>query len=365
MENKDNLLDVIRTLFRYKKHLIYTVGLVGIGAVIISLMLPVYYESITKFYPASEDLAMPESIFGRSTSKMHYYGSDEDSDRILTIAESGELAIFLIDSFNLNEVYEIDTTDVRAPYFVMEEFTSVYNVKQTKENAIEISMEDQDPERAAAIVNAAYYKINEIGQRLIKGSQQQTMNTLDEAFQKRNQTLSVIEDSLRVMRARYGIFNIETQGEMMANNIANIESRLISDSARLEVYLQRNNRDSIRSIQVKLAGANKQLSSLTTRLDKYSQGLGDVSMLIKQQEIAINQEGVEREQYNRINSARNSSFPTTLLLERGEVPVIKSRPKRALLVIAVVMIAFILTVFGVLIFDNYKDVDWKGIVEGK
>lgn len=365
MENKDNLLEVIKTLFRYKKHLLYTVGLVAIGAVMISLLLPVYYESTTKFYPASEDLAMPESIFGRSTNKMHYYGSDEDSDRIMTIAESGELAMFLIDSFNLMQVYDIDTTDVRASYYVMEEFTDVYNVKQTKENAIEISMEDQDPKRAAAIVNAAYEKINEIGQRLIKGSQQQTMNTLDEAFQKRNETLAVLEDSLRAKRDRYGIFNIETQGEMMANNIANIESRLISDSARLEVYLKRNNRDSIRSIQVKLAGANKQLNSLNVRLAKYNQGLGEVSTLIKQQEIAINQEGVEREQYNRINSAKNSSFPTTLLLERGEVPVIKSRPKRAIIVIAAVMIAFILAAFGVLIFDNYKDVNWKEVVDGQ
>ena len=60
----------------------------------------------------------------------------------------------------------------------------------------------------------------------------------------------------------------------------------------------------------------------------------------------------------------DGSFPTTLLLESGEVPVVKSRPKRALIVIAAVMIAFILAVLGILIFDNYKEVDWKEVTKG-
>ena len=365
MENKDNLLEVIKTLFRYKKHLIYTVGLVGIGAAIIVMLLPVYYQSTTKFYPASPDLAMPENIFGRSQSKMNYYGTDEDADRILSIAEAGELAKFLIDSFNLYEVYDIDMDDPRASYYVMEEFSDYYNVKQTKENAIEISMEDEDPERAAAIVNAAYQKINEIGQRLVKESQKQTMNTINQGFLERGKKLAALEEQLKAGGEQYGIFNIETQGEMMANKIANLESNLTSDSARLEVYTQRNRRDSIQSIQVKIIGAHKQLERLKVSLDKYNQGLGEVSTLIKQHEIAIIQEGVEREQYNRINSAVNSSFPTTLLLESGEIPVIKSRPKRTLIVLASMVIAFILAVLGILIFDNYKDVNWKEVVEGK
>jgi len=364
MENKDNLLEVIKTLFRYKKHLTYTVGLVAIGAVIITLLLPVYYESMTKFYPASPDLAMPENIFGRSQSKMNYYGTDEDADRILSIAEAGELASFLIDSFNLYEVYDIDLDDPKAQYYVNEEFSDYYNVKQTKENAIEISMEDQDPKRAADIVNAAYHKINEIGQRLVKESQKQTMNTINQGFFERKIKLDTLGNKLQQMRTQYGIYNIETQGEEMANKIADIASELTSDSVRLSIYQKQSRRDSIRKYEVKILSATKQMQNLQARLDNYNQGLGEVSSLIKQQEIAINQEGVEREQYNRINSAVNSSFPTTLLLESGEVPVVKSRPKRALIVIAAVMIAFILAVLGILIFDNYKEVDWKEVTKG-
>lgn len=365
MENKDNLLEVIKTVFRYKKHLSYTVGLVAIGAVIIVLLLPVYYESTTKFYPASPDLAMPENIFGRSQSKMNYFGTDEDADRILSIAEAGELAKYLIDTFSLYEVYDIDINHPKASYYVMEEFSDYYNVKQTKENAIEISMEDQDPQRAAAIVNAAYEKINEIGQRLVKESQKQTMNTIDMGFSERNRILSDLEMKLKTKRKQYGIYNVETQGEEMANSIAKLAAELTSDSIRLSLYKQRNQRDSIRKYEVKVLSNEKQLENLEARLENYNQGLGEVSTMLKQQEIAIIQEGVEREQYNRINSAVNSSFPTTLLLESGEVPVIKSRPKRTLIVLTAVIIAFIFSVLGILIFDNYKDVDWTKVMEEK
>ena len=52
-----------------------------------------------------------------------------------------------------------------------------------------------------------------------------------------------------------------------------------------------------------------------------------------------------------------------MVVENGTVPVVKSRPGRALITISAVIIAFILSLIGVLILENYKDVDWKKLSE--
>ena len=67
----------------------------------------------------------------------------------------------------------------------------------------------------------------------------------------------------------------------------------------------------------------------------------------------------DQEHYKQIKAASENDFPTILLLEQGSVPLIKSRPKRMLIVAAAVAVAFIFSVIGVILFDTYKDVNWK------
>ena len=164
-KNTDNLLGVLKTLFKWKKQIFLVCLIAGIGSVIISLLLPVYFQATTVFLAASPDQAKPELIFGSGTLEGEYYGNENDIDRILTIAESSELFDFLIDTFNLYQHYKIDSTANRAPYRVKKKLAKLYDVAKTKRDAIELSVEDQDKELAAAIANTARRKINEILQR--------------------------------------------------------------------------------------------------------------------------------------------------------------------------------------------------------
>lgn len=47
-----------------------------------------------------------------------------------------------------------------------------------------------------------------------------------------------------------------------------------------------------------------------------------------------------------------------IVLDEARLPDTKSRPVRWLIVVAGTLIAFILTVLGVLLYDSYKDIDW-------
>jgi hypothetical protein len=45
------------------------------------------------------DVMKPEHIFGNSTKEMEYYGTGVDLDRMITVAQSGELLDLMIDFF--------------------------------------------------------------------------------------------------------------------------------------------------------------------------------------------------------------------------------------------------------------------------
>jgi len=66
-----------------------------------------------------------------------------------------------------------------------------------------------------------------------------------------------------------------------------------------------------------------------------------------------------------LSVAYKSDSPAVLLVEEAVVPVIKSRPRRAYIVIVSTILAFIFSIIAVLLFDTYKDVNWKEIINAR
>ena len=93
--------------------------------------------------------------------------------------------------------------------------------------------------------------------------------------------------------------------------------------------------------------------------------MAKVDVLNRQHVEASIQLSEDKERYKQIQAAYNSDVSAIILVEKAQVPVVKSRPVRSLIVIGAVLIAFLFAVIGVLLLDNYKDVDWKKIVHAK
>lgn len=367
MEYKESLLGVVQTLFKWKKPILLTTLTGAVGSVIISLLLPVYYESATTFYAASPDMAMPERMFGTTNEAMEYYGEDEDIDRIMTIATSNELADYLIRTFNLYQHYDIDSTNAKAPYYVRLKFDKLYTVQKTKYDAIQLTVEDRDREMAAAMANAARVKIDEIAQRLIKASQTELINAYTSNIQEKESMLDELNDSLRTIRSKYGVYNTETQSELLATLLAQADAKRTNAQARLEVFQNSPGvpRDTISNLKATVQGALKEVISLEERLEKFNQGMATVEVLVQVHAQAGKQLGEDKERFKQIKTAQGSPFPAIHLVEEAAVPIIKSRPKRSIIVLAITALSFLFSAIGVLIFDTYKDVNWDSIVNAR
>lgn len=366
MEQKDNLLGVLSTLFKWKKQIIYVCIIAAVGSVVISLFLDNYYESYTTFYAASPDQALPEPV-GTEVGERKYYGEPEDIDRVLSIAGSKDIASFLIDKYNLYEHYDIDTTHRLAPHKVHKAFRTHYNVKKTKYDAIEISIEDKDPVLAAQMVNDARQKVEQIAQDLIKKTMEIKINTYKQAIIDKNKELEVIADTLMKVRNKYAVYNTITQSEGLTGLIAKTTSTLSRERARRDILAANSSihRDTIAMIDAMITGMEQQLISLDDLLNNFNQGVSKVEVLEQIHEEARDQLSLDKERLKQLEAIKNSHINTIFIVEVGEVPLYKSRPVRSIICLAAVFIAFVLSAIAILILDVYKDVNWRDMINAK
>ncbi|MCB0585551.1 MAG: hypothetical protein KDD06_09545, partial [Phaeodactylibacter sp.] len=81
MKNNDNLIDVLKTLFKWKRPIFYVCLIAGVGSIVISLFLSNYYAATTIFLAVSPDQATPEALYGKGQLRNEYYGNENDIDR--------------------------------------------------------------------------------------------------------------------------------------------------------------------------------------------------------------------------------------------------------------------------------------------
>ncbi len=361
MEQRENLLGVIQTLYKWRKSIIYLCGIVGIGTMVISLLfLDNFYQSTTVFLAASPDLSTPEPV-GAALVEKRYYGQEEDIDRMLTTAKSDKVADYLIQKYNLYEHYEVDSTKALAAFDVKKKFNGLYSVIKTKYDAIELSIEDKDPVLAKSMVNDARDKINILGQAFIKQSQTIQIEDFKKSIMAKEGQLFAMSDSLIKLRQEFGVFNTETQGDLFAKMVAEAESKLVMNSSRLSQMQSSGSAhpDTIRILKANVGGMKEQVKSLEARLARFNKGMPSVDVLEQMHLETREALALDQERLRKITAAYQSNSPSVLVVEEGTVPVKKSRPKRSILILTATFLTFIFSVIGVLLIDTYRDINWK------
>lgn len=375
MNNRNNLLGVFQTMYRWRKAIRNVCLIALIGSIVYSLTLKNYYQASTIFYPASTELSNPELIFGYTGQVTQYFGNDRELDRLDEIANGTEVVDYIIQRFHLYDVYRLDSTSLKGRAKVREYFRAVYVAQKNKNDAIELSVEDTDPQRAADMANAARDKINEIAQRLIKNSQLRLLATFEENIKHKTAELDVLADSLRGLQTKYNIYSGAEQGEQLTDQLSTAESEIVRGRARLEI-LEKNPiipRDTIAYIRANLHAYERERQKLMAPNAKdgggvsvrdFNEGLPKVSVMTDLHFQARKQLSFDVERYNQIRAAFNTDMPSVQLIEKAEAPLLKSRPKRSILVIASVIAAFLFSVLGVLMAEAYRDFRWADIKNG-
>jgi len=373
MDNtKDSLLPILGTLYPYRKFVLRITLAAFVLSIIGSLLLHNYYQGKTIFYAASQDLFKPEKVFGAGQTEMYYYGSGEDIDRILTVGNSYEVVDYLIDSFDLWKPYHIKPGTPKARFKMRKAFTENYDILLTKQDALELTILDKDPERAAALANAAREKINVLVRSIIRNSQIGIVNSFQNSIQTKEKIMQNDLDSLIYYRQKSGIFDEATQRELLSTRVTEVSNSVERDKAALASLqgqrLSAKLADTIQVIKARITGAERELALLNSNdpsvkysLQNFNTSLGKVQLLENRYGHSFDQVSYDIEKIKLYNSAIAINIPAVHLIEPAEVPLYKYKPKRSVIVIACTLAAFLFSLAAALVMESYKTTDWRGI----
>jgi capsule polysaccharide export protein KpsE/RkpR len=362
-----NLLDILASVWRWRKQILYMTLLVAAGTIIVSLFLPNYYTAECTFVPANEE----KDLFGKDTKNNSMYGDEEAIDRALIFANSAPLIEYMIKEFKLAERFEIDASTPKGESRVSKRFLKLFKLKKNEHSGIEVSMQDKDPKMAAQMLSTALNKIDELYKQATLSNKDLMMQTYENALSAKRNDLSRIGDSLYTLRKKYSVFDVEKQGELLAELMVETESQLSENVAKLDAFKRLGGKeDSIINIGARIQGLSKKLDLLKSKseynetsvnLNAYNESKEKI-MYYDSQILSINDDiGEIIKEYTRFKSQTESKASSLIILEPVQIPKIKSYPIRSLMTLAAVFISLVVGMMAALVLDLNRRIDWNKV----
>lgn len=207
MNKTYNLVEVVKVILKWKTPIAVFVGISAIAAVAVSLLLPNYYESSSIFYPTNPSITDRQNLFGKESSgdNQGFFGTKNDAQRMMSLAQSASVVGYLIEKFNLIEHYDIEQDDPKRYFKVKKEFDSNYKVVKTELGGVMISFLDTDNQLASDLVNTAVSKINEQNNKIISDNKSTILNIFREKVAQKRKELDHLNDTLANLAITYNI----------------------------------------------------------------------------------------------------------------------------------------------------------------
>ncbi len=360
MRQRESLVDVLGLLVAHRRLWLGITAAAFVLSLVVAFISPVYYTAITTFLAASPDLNNASKLF--AAQEVQLYGTGNDVERVLAAAESEETIGYLIDTFDLYAVYDIDRDGRYASTTVRDELLDHYSVRRTKYDEITISVEDKEPRRAAAMANVARERAGSVIQHTTLRGQREMYKLYERAVNVKTDRLASITDSLNSISTQYGILDAVTQGQEFAGLRDRTSREIIGDSTFVDEFTRRGVsgrlRDTLTVVQARLAAAKVTRRLIGTQLDQYTLGNSRARTLTSEYTILNEQLSYDRERMRRIETIMASPGPVIYVSNAARVPDRKSRPVRWLIVVGITSAAAVFGAVGILLWDTYKGVEW-------
>jgi uncharacterized protein involved in exopolysaccharide biosynthesis len=264
--------------------------------------------------------------------------------------KSRTVADNIIARFELQNVYDRDTmVETRK------DLADNSTITAGKDGLITVDFDDEDPKRAAAVANAFVEELDKLTQSLAVTEAGQRRLFFERQLQQAKQDLSKAEVALKVTQEQTGLIKLDDQGKAIIESVAALRGQISAKEVELRAmrtFTTENNPDYVR-VQQQLAGLRSELAKLErARISgegdillptgkvpeaglEYLRKFRDVKyqetifeLLAKQFEVA------------KIDEAKEAAI--IQVVDHAIAPDRKSKPRRALIVIAATLISGIL-----------------------
>lgn len=355
-EDEISLLDLATTLGEEKKLIFGLPFLAGIVAIVVSLLLtPIFTAKTTLLPPQSGGgggAAAALAQLGGLAGLAGISAGGTTADTVVSMLKSRSAKDEIIDRFKLIERYEAEMR--QDVYLELDKRVRVSSDK--KSGLITIEVDDEDPAFAANMANAYYEVLKGLMTRVAVTEAQQRRVFFEEQFAKAKEDLGNAEVALKETQERTGLVELKSQAEATIGAVARLRAEIAQREVQLSAmrtFATVENSD-YRRVLAELGGLRNELK----KLDKGGSG-GDLGLVsagnlpeqgleyvrafreVKYQE-AIFEIMAKQYELAKIDEAKDGG--DVQQLDAAIPPERKSKPKKAIIVVASVLGAGFLAV---------------------
>lgn len=348
-DDEINLMELLLVIVKHNRFIIKLTVFAAVLAVAVSLLLPNIYTGETVILPPQQASSTASMLLGQLGGLAGCaMGIKSPSDQYVGMLKSRTIGDALIQHFHLNNYYQAKTaTEARL------ELTNATNVTSGKDGFITVQFSDKDPKLAADIANAYVDELDKLTQILAVTEAGKRRLFFERQLKAAKDALVNAENTLKQTQQKTGLIQLDKQAEAVIKAIAELRAQIATkevELAAMRAFATDSNPD-YRQLREVISGLKAQLSKVER--DNVA-GNGDIMIATaKLPELGLDYMRKVREvkyqetlfellakQYEiaKIDEAKDAAI--IQVVDKAVTPERKSKPKRALIVILVTMLAF-------------------------
>jgi capsular polysaccharide biosynthesis protein len=332
-ESNNNLesTNLLILLFKWRKPILIVCAIAAIASAAVSLIMKEKYKSTVVMFATQQHSFGEQLLEDVKKEDILSYGEEEDAERLLQLINSDQVRTKIIEKHNLWEVYDIKRTDRGANTLIAREYGDNVSARQTKFGSVEVSVLDENPERARDMANDIAAFADSVSNTMRSERAMEAFHYAETSLNDLEAQVSVMEDSMRVLQ-EMGVYSYVDQIAALTEQYGTAIATGHPDRATL-------------------------IKDQMDFLSKYGTTYNKIEQNIQE---AYSKLGVLRKRYDLMKIDVTTSLPTKFVVDSASSADKKSYPIRWLIVAMSTLSAFVFTVIFLLIWDNFKRLRMEG-----
>lgn len=322
-KERQNLLVFI---WKKRKILMITSGIVMACSIVVSLLLtPVFRSTAVVFPAATSTVSFSEQRNAKAASMD--FGEEEQAEQLVQILQSSRIRDKIVEQFDLMKHYNISPSDPNKHFKLVEKYNDHFLFVRTRYGSIQIDVLDREPQRAADMANKIVDLIDTVKNEMIR---ERTLPAYEINKRKKEQ----MEDDREFVLAKLdslaelGVVSLEGRTNLFQ---AYVDSKSAQEKAEIK----------------KTIDVNLKHGSLFDGLEFIRN-----EKIMKLEEFMVS--------YEQAESDANTAFNHKFIVERAVVADKKDKPKRMIIVLLATIGSFVFMVFALLINERIKELKKLG-----
>ena len=318
---------VISFILKWWLHILIVTIIGLVSSLLISFTIKNKYKSVVIFYPTTTNSISKALLETSPGGKQDFlaFGEEEQAEQSLQILQSDEIRDWVIVNYDLYNHYKINPKSQDAKTKIFKEYNGNVSFRRNEFNAVEITVLDTDPNKAAGMANDIAARHDTIKNKIQKERAREGFKIVEAEFNRLNAEIKVMTDSLDKIRA-LGINDYISQSEVFNDAYA--------------VALSKGDTRNAKLLEEKLA-----------LLAKYG---GAYTYLTENLELFLKQKAEIKVKYDQAKVDAESNIPHKMVVNYAYAADKKTYPKRLYITAGGGFATFCMCIFFIIGLENWR-----------